>query len=127
MRRGSSNATSCLSRRRSTKVARDVAGTKYEAVWKRLLEVPVRSMAESCFEDPRIAAAAIGLGDYGAISEPGSALAQTYFKMSFLTADEDLGIVRGGDGRYNASDGEVRAGGGGHYTDERPRQLGQRE
>ena len=79
-------------------VAIDVAGTKYEAVWERLLNVPVRAMAESCFEDPRIAAAAIGSGDYGAISEPGSALAQTYFKMSFLTADEDLGIVRGGMG-----------------------------
>ena len=79
-------------------VARDVAGTRYEAVWERLLNVPVRSMAEEFFEDPRIAAAAIGSGDYGAISKPGSALAQTFFKMSFLTADEDLGIVRGGMG-----------------------------
>ena len=79
-------------------VAQDVAGTRCEAVWERLLNVPIRAMAEEYFEDPRIAAAAIGSGDYGAISEPGSALAQTYFKMSFLTADEDLGIVRGGMG-----------------------------
>ena len=79
-------------------VAREVAGTNYEAIWDRLLNVPVRTMAEEYFEDPRIAAAAIGSGDYGAISEPGSALAQAYFKMSFLTPDEDVGIVRGGMG-----------------------------
>ena len=79
-------------------VARDVTGTKYEAVWERLLNVPIRTMAEEYFEDQRIGAAAVGSGDFGAISEPGSALAQTYFKMSFLTADEDLGIVRGGMG-----------------------------
>ena len=79
-------------------IARDMAGTKYEAVWDRLLNVPVRVMAEEYFEDPRIAAVAIGSGDYGAISEPGSALTQTYFKMSLLTPDEDLGIVRGGMG-----------------------------
>ena len=79
-------------------IANDVAGTKYQAVWERLLNVPIRTMAEEYFEDQRIGAAAVGSGDYGAISEPGSALAQTYFKMSFLTADEDLGIVRGGMG-----------------------------
>ena len=79
-------------------IRNDVAGTKYEAVWDRLLNVPVRTMAEDYFEDQRIVAAAIGSGDYGAISEPGSALAQAYFKMSLLTADEDLGIVRGGMG-----------------------------
>ena len=67
-------------------ITNDVAGTKYEAIWERLLNIPVRTMAEDYFEDQRIVAAAIGSGDYGAISEPGSALAQAYFKMSLLTA-----------------------------------------
>ena len=102
-------------------ITNDVAGTKYEAIWERLLNIPVRTMAEDYFEDQRIVAAAIGSGDYGAISEPGSALAQAYFKMSLLTHDEDLGIVRGGMGGVDAGDGKCRAGGGGGGPDERSR------
>ncbi len=62
------------------------------------MNVPVRVPAEEYFEDPRLAAAAVGSGDYGAISEPERARTQTYFKMSLLTPDDDLGIVRGGMG-----------------------------
>ena len=90
--------TSCRSRRRSRILRGTWPAQSTRPIWDRLLNVPVRVMAEEYFEDPRIAAVAIGSGDYGAISEPGSALAQAYFKMSLLTADEDLGIVRGGMG-----------------------------
>ncbi len=79
-------------------VARDLAGTPESEVWDTLLNTPSRAIAEAHFNDQRIAAAAMGSSDYGAISDPGSALTQAYFKVGLLTAHEDFGIVRGGMG-----------------------------
>jgi len=81
-----------------TELAADVAGTEDAALLETLLTVPIRDMAEQTFTDPRIAAAAVGTGDFGQIDAPGSALAQAYFKTNLLTPDEDYGIVRGGMG-----------------------------
>ena len=79
-------------------VASDVRGTPDEQVFEALCKTPLRDLAGRYFKDPRVAGAAIGSSDYGAISERGSALPLTHFKADLLTADEDFGIVRGGMG-----------------------------
>ena len=79
-------------------IAADVAGTDDAALLETLLTVPLRDLAERTFQDPRLAAAAVGTGDFGQIDAPGSALAQAYFKTNLLTPDRDYGIVRGGMG-----------------------------
>ncbi len=79
-------------------IAADVAGTDDAALLETLLTVPLRDLAESTFQDPRLAAAAVGTGDFGQIDAPGSALTQAYFKTNLLTPDRDYGIVRGGMG-----------------------------
>ncbi len=76
----------------------DARGTPDEHVLETLLTVPVKDIADSMFETDSIRAAGVGTGDYGALDEPGSALAHAYFKMSLLTPDENYGIVRGGMG-----------------------------
>ena len=79
-------------------VASDVRGTPGERVFETLRKVSARDLVSQYFQDQRVAATAVGSPDYGQISEPGSALAQTYFKVNLLTPHEDLGIVRGGMG-----------------------------
>ena len=79
-------------------IAADVAGTDDAALLETLLTVPLRDLAERTFQDPRLAAAAVGTGDFGQIDAPGSALTQAYFKTNLLTPDRDYGIVRGGMG-----------------------------
>lgn len=79
-------------------LAAEVAGSEDAELLDTLLTVPIRDLAERTFADPRIAAAAVGTGDFGQIDAPGSAFAQAYFKTNLLTPDEDYGIVRGGMG-----------------------------
>ena len=79
-------------------VASDVRGTPDEQVFETLRSTSARDLAGEYFRDPRVAATAVGSPDYGQISQPGSALAQAYFKTNLHTAHEDLGIVRGGMG-----------------------------
>ena len=79
-------------------LAADVAGSDDAALLETLLTVPLRDLAERTFQDPRLAAAAVGTGDFGQIDAPGSALTQAYFKTNLLTPDQDYGIVRGGMG-----------------------------
>ena len=76
----------------------EIRGTPDEQVFETLRTVSAREFAARHFKDPRVAATAVGSPDYGQISEPGSALAQAYFKVNLLTAREDLGVVRGGMG-----------------------------
>ena len=81
-----------------SEIADDVRGTPDEQVFETLRTTSARGLVAEYFQDQRVAATALGCPDYGQISEPGSALAQAYFKTNLHTAHEDLGIVRGGMG-----------------------------
>ncbi|MCH7642262.1 MAG: NAD(P)/FAD-dependent oxidoreductase [Chloroflexi bacterium] len=80
------------------RIRADLAGSPDAGVFETLLTASVRDLADDHFNDPGVAAAAVGTADYGALGEPGTALSQAYFKLSLLQAGEDFGIVRGGMG-----------------------------
>ena len=79
-------------------MAENVRGTADEEVLETLRIASARGLVAQYFQDQRVAATALGCPDYGQISEPGSAMAQAYFKTNLHTAHEDLGTVRGGMG-----------------------------